>query len=341
MRYFLTYVAVVFVGLFVALFYRNNLLNSTTPTVRVFGSSSFVAQWGPGPWLKEEFEKVCSCKIEFIDGADSTILMQRLKAEGSQGADLVLGFDQFDLEMANNSFAWRAIDTQGIEFVNEVVPRLGQTNLVPYDWSAMAFVLRPSENSILPRSLDDLFSENWTSSISLTDPRTSSAGLQFLFWVLTTKGEEEGFKYIRKLNAQVHSYGSSWSQSYGLFSKRQVRTTFSYVTSPAYHRIEEKDMDVIAAEFIEGHPLQFEYMGIPENCSQCDLGAKFAQFILSPEGQKTIMQKNYMFPVVKGVKDGSVFSQIPKFKLLPDQVVPNIAERERLLKKWAQIRRGE
>jgi thiamine transport system substrate-binding protein len=340
-RYFLSYVILVFIGLFVALIYRNNLLRTSTPTVRVFGNSSFVAQWGPGPWLKEEFEKTCACVIEFIDGADSTILMQRLKAEGSKGADLVLGFDQYDLEMANSSFAWKAIDLKGLEFVPEVAGQAGKNNLVPYDWSAMAFVLRPSQNAVLPRSLDDLFSENWANSISLTDPRTSSSGLQFLFWVLSTKGEEAGFAYFKKLNAQVHSYGSSWSQSYGLFSKRQVRTTFSYVTSPAYHRVEEKDMDVVAAEFIEGHPLQFEFMGVPENCSQCELGIKFAQFLLSPESQKTIMQKNYMFPVVKGVKEGTVFAQIPKFKLVPDQVIPNIAERERLLKKWAQIRRGE
>ena len=129
--------------------------------------------------------------------------------------------------------------------------------------------------------------------------------------------------------------------AYGLFRKKQAATAWSYVTSPVYHVVEEKDNDVVAVEFNEGHPLQFEFVGIPSICKQCDLAQKFVQFVFSPEGQKAIMEKNYMFPSVQGVKVGTSFAAVPNFKTGLLTNVPSISERERLLKRWSQIRRQD
>lgn len=342
MRYFLGYLIFIFLGLFVALQMktRSNEMGGRN-VVKIFASSSFIAQWGPGPWLKEKFEDTCNCKVEFLDGADSTLLFQRLKAEGSQGADLVLGFDQFDLEMVESGLQWRAIDVGGVDFVSEISAIPVQTKLVPYDWSLVSFVLRSSEVKQLPKDLNDLLTEGFQNQIAMEDPRTSSLGLQFLLWLVSARGEDGAFRYIDSFNKVVQSYSPSWSQAYGLFQKSQVKTVLSYVTSPLYHKIEEKDSSVIAPEFSEGHPVQIEYMGIPENCKNCEAAQSFVDLVLSPEGQKIIMEKNYMFPVVNGVKQGTVFSQIPKYEALRLKSFPTIADRERLLKKWTALRRAE
>ena len=100
MRHFIFFLAVIFLALFLAVLNRTDTrsANGNLPTLRVFGYSSFTGRWGPGPLLKEAFEKSCKCKVEFIEGSDSGILLQRLRIEGeSLGADLVIGLDQFDL----------------------------------------------------------------------------------------------------------------------------------------------------------------------------------------------------------------------------------------------------
>ena len=39
-------------------------------TLTVYTYESFVSDWGPGPKVKEEFEKTCGCKVEWVGVAD-------------------------------------------------------------------------------------------------------------------------------------------------------------------------------------------------------------------------------------------------------------------------------
>jgi thiamine transport system substrate-binding protein len=342
MKHFVGFLVFVFAGLFLALFLRNHRdsARDNRPILRVFGPSSFVSQWGPGPWLKQSFEKTCECRVEFVDGSDTAILFQRLKSESRNGADLVVGLDQFDLESALALFDWHTMNPGKVDFMDSVKPGMNRPQFIPYDWGVLAFVLRKSRAQQLPNKLDDLLDPQWRGQISMEDPRTSTPGLQFLSWLIQLRGEAAAFDFLKAFNHQVKTYAVSWSTSYGLFSKDQVKTVFSYTTSPVFHLVEEKDSDVVAVEFGEGHPLQFEYMGIPSLCKNCELAETFAALILSPAGQKIIMEKNYMFPAVTGVTEGTPFANIPPFKTLP-MVNLSIAERERLLKKWSSLRRME
>jgi thiamine transport system substrate-binding protein len=344
MKNFLIFVAVVFGLLFSLVFFKQNRENEINqlPVLKIYGSSSFISQWGPGPWLKETFEKTCNCRVEFYDGADSTILLQRLKAESkSQGADLVLGIDQYDLEMYQTGIEWKELSSDGFEFDPMIKNQISKGNFLPYNWGVMAFVFRKSQLNNLPRKLDDLLMPELKEQIALQDPRMSSPGLQFLLWVISVKGEDEGFQFLKKLNSNVHSYSNSWSKSYGLFTKNQTKTAFSYTTSPIYHLVEEKSTDYLAAEFTEGHPVQFEFVGIPGQCRNCDLARKFVELIFSSDGQTVIMEKNYMFPAIRGVRGNSPFAQVPVYKTLENSSIPTLKERERLLKKWTAIRRED
>ena len=116
---------------------------------------------------------------------------------------------------------------------------------------------------------------------------------------------------------------------------------YSYVTSPLYHEIEEKKTEYMAISFKEALPVQFEFVGIPEFCRHCEMAEQFINYMLSPEGQKIIMEKNYMFPVMKGVIENTPFAPLMNVKTLEKVEIPPAAEVDRLLKKWTEVRRGE
>ncbi|MCX7979216.1 MAG: hypothetical protein N2578_09460, partial [Bdellovibrionaceae bacterium] len=84
MRHFLFFLAAVFVIVFLAHVNRGTAPSEVSgkPVLRVFGYGSFVSRWGPGPELKKLFETTCNCLVEFIEGSDSGILLQRLRIEG-------------------------------------------------------------------------------------------------------------------------------------------------------------------------------------------------------------------------------------------------------------------
>lgn len=309
-------------------------------TLKVYSSSSFASQWGPGPELKQAFESKCQCRVDFIESSDAALLIQRMKVEGEAlAADLVLGFDQFDVARAQNQLSWKKLDFR-VNNVAEVQSAFQLPQFVPYDYSVLTFIVR-KDLPIEILSLDDLLKPELKGAIALQDPRTSSLGLQFLNWVITIKGETEGFSYIQKLMDQVHSHSPSWSAAYGLFTNKLVKTVLSYVTSPLYHSMVEKDNSYRAVEFNEGHPMQAEFAAIPSQCQNCDLAEGFLQYMLSNEGQKIIMNKNFMFPVVKGVKEGTEFDTIPRYAISSQIQFVDSQYLEDLVKKWTEFRRNE
>lgn len=343
MKHFFGLVILVFAGLFV--FYSKKtdeaLQSRNLPVLRVFGYSSFTSSYGPGPSLKLEFEKFCNCRVEFIEGSDSGILLQRLKIEGeSLGADLVLGLDQFDLSKAQSEFPWKTMKVDIETFDRQVRPAMTNPAFIPYDWGVLSFVSRKNLASV-PKQLDDLLRPEWKGRFALQDPRTSSPGFQFVMWVLHAKGYDEGFRFLGQLIKQAHGVSGSWSQSYGLFQKAQVDLVFSYTTSPMYHLLEEKSDQFQALEFRESHPVQVEYVGIPEYCRNCELAEEFVKFIISPPGQQIIMRKNFMFPVLTSVRSKSEFNEVPLFSTFHQSEIFSEEKVQQILKRWIEQRRGE
>lgn len=344
MKHVVIFLLTIYLALFLVLLNRDQkkILNDGKKIVRVFGYSTFTSSYGPGPLLKEKFEKTCDCKVDFIEGSDSGILLQRLKLEGdSLGADVVIGFDQYDLQKALSEQKWKKIDFTNLPLKNDLKEALTNNYFVPYDWGILGFVYRKNGILRLPTQLDDLMNVEFQRKISLQDPRTSSPGMQFLFWVIKSKGEEEGFNFIKKLFGQVHSYAPSWATSYGLFQKNQSQLVFSYITSPLYHQIVEKNNDYDFLRFKEPHPVQYEFLGIPENCRECELGEKFVNLMLSVEGQKLIMEKNFMFPVIEQALKNTEFEKLAEYSNRESFKIPLNSEVDQYIKRWSDLRRRE
>jgi len=337
MKHLLVYLGTIFLGLLLFVAYRKNqTVSEIKPVVRVYASSSFISQWGPGPWLKAEFEKKCHCKIEYHEAIDSYLMMQKIRSEGpNRGVDLVLGLDDYDLEVAEKNLNWKpfALQQEGLDAGVTVIGPF-----YPYNYSQIAIVYRGSDIRSLPKSLEDLTLPEFKDQIALIDPRSSSLGLQFISWVLTAHGEDKGFDLLSQINQNVKVYAANWSAAYGLFRQKQVSLVLSYTTSPLYHRIEEKNLDIQAAQFTEGHPLHVEYFGIPESCKQCDLAVEFAKLVISDVGQKIIMEKNYMFPIRAKIRENTLFNEVPPFSIL-DRSVPRLNEREQLIRQWNSARK--
>lgn len=341
MQHFILFLSTVFFLLIFSFFNKQNKLEQVKSTVRIFGYSSFISKFGPGPELKEIFEKTCDCQVDFIEGADSAILLQRIKLEGNTlGADLVIGFDQFDLQKALSEVKWRKLDFSQLEIDGVVKPALNNSYFVPYDWGVMAFVGRKDDSVMPPKTLMDLLKPQYKKKFALQDPRTSSPGMQFVSWVKKSFNDEEYKKYLEQIMDQAHSFSPSWTTSYGLFIKKQVHFVFSYITSPLYHLLVEKNSNYFAIPFAEKHPIQFEFAGIPADCRQCDKAEQFINLMLSDEGQKIIMNKNFMFPILESVRKGTPFDNILDFKNLISFEIPSINDIESLLKDWSEVRKG-
>ncbi len=146
----------------------------------------------------------------------------------------------------------------------------------------------------------------------IQDPRTSTPGLGLLLWVKSVYGDKAPEAWA-KLKNRVLTVTPGWSEAYGLFTKGEAPMVLSYVTSPAYHMVEEKTDRYQAAKFEEGHYIQIEVAGMLKASQNQDLARKFLSFTLSPEFQGIIPTTNWMMPVAPTSSPlPEAFSKLPQ-----------------------------
>lgn len=266
-------------------------------TLTVYTYESFISEWGPGPKVKEAFEKTCACNVKFVGVADGVALLTRLKLEGQDtDADLALGLDT---NLVSEAKATGLFEAHGLHLAAVKVPgSYSDDTFVPYDYGHFAVVYDTTAMKSPPKSLKELVEGDPSQKIAIEDPRTSTPGLGLLLWVRSVYGDKAPEAWA-KLKNRILTVAPGWSEAYGLFTKGEVPMVFSYTTSPAYHMVEEKTERYQAASFSEGHYIQIEVAGILKGASDKELAKEFLKFMVSPAFQDVIPTTNWMMPAAE------------------------------------------
>ncbi|WP_421337505.1 thiamine ABC transporter substrate binding subunit [Aeromonas veronii] len=264
-------------------------------TLTVYTYSSFTAEWGPGPKIKQAFEKACDCTLNLVPLEDGVAILNRLRLEGNHSkADLVLGLDDALISEAKQSglFAPHPAKLDGIE-----VPGGWQDDtFVPYDYGYFAFVYDKDKLKQPPKSLKELV-ERPDLKVIYQDPRTSTPGQGLMLWMKSVYGDKAPAAWA-ELAKKTVTVTKGWSEAYGMFLDDEADMVLSYTTSPAYHLIAENKPQYQAAAFEEGHYRQVEVAAKLKSAKQEKLADQFLQFMVSPAFQQEIPTGNWMYPVI-------------------------------------------
>ncbi len=185
-------------------------------TLTVYTYDSFVADWGPGPKVKEAFEKTCDCTIEWVAPGDAVTVLNRLKLEGkATKADLVLGLDT---NLTAEAKATGLFDAHGLDLklAKTPIPWTDET-FMPFDYGYFA-VVYDSEKMKPYDSLDALVHGDPAQKIALEDPRSSTPGLGLLLWMREVYGDKAPDMW-KSLKDKVLTVAPGWSEAYALFTK--------------------------------------------------------------------------------------------------------------------------
>ena len=226
------------------------------PTLTVYTYSSFIADWGPGPAIKQGFEAECGCNLVFVATDDGVALLSRVRLEGQRAkADVVLGLDTNLIAKARDSglFAPHGAMADSLRLPGG----WSDPVFLPYDYGYFAFVYDTTALALPPSSLRALVDGPAEQKILIQDPRTSTPGLGLLLWIRKVYGDAAGAAW-EKLAPRILTVSKGWSEAYGLFLEGEAPLVLSYTTSPAYHLIAEGEGKYAAAAFDEGHYLQVE-----------------------------------------------------------------------------------
>ncbi|AMQ44425.1 thiamine ABC transporter substrate-binding protein [Aeromonas veronii] len=302
-------------------------------TLTVYTYSSFTAEWGPGPKIKQAFEKACDCTLNLVPLEDGVAILNRLQLEGNHSkADLVLGLDDALISEAKQSglFAPHPAKLDGIK-----VPGGWQDDtFVPYDYGYFAFVYDKDKLKQPPKSLKELV-ERPDLKVIYQDPRTSTPGQGLMLWMKSVYGDKAPAAWA-ELAKKTVTVTKGWSEAYGMFLDGEADMVLSYTTSPAYHLIAENKPQYQAAAFEEGHYRQVEVAAKLKSAKQEKLADQFLQFMVSPAFQQEIPTGNWMYPVIDTPRPKGFEQMITVAKPLAfssDEVATN---RKGWIREWLQ-----
>jgi thiamine transport system substrate-binding protein len=270
--------------------------NASQPRhLNIYTYDAFAAEWGPGPAIKQGFEAICACTLDFVATTSSIGALRRVQLEGAASkADLVLGLDTSLVAEAETTglFVPHEIDTGA-----SVLPgNWASPMFVAFDYGYFAFVYNREKLANPPTSFEELIAAPPSLRIVLQDPRSSTPGLGLVLWIKAIYGEKAADIWAG-LAPRTVSLTKTWSEAYNLFLLGEADMVLSYTTSPAYHLIAENDDAYAAAKFDEGHYLQIEVAGLLKSSKNKDLARQFLSYLISPAAQKIIPTTNWMYPV--------------------------------------------
>ena len=307
-----------------------------TNSLVIWTYDSFNSEWGPGPSVSRTFREKTGIEITWVSNGDAgTILSRLLMEKEASEADIILGIDQNLAKRALDSSLLEAYKPVGAENIFPELILDGDFRLVPLDYSYFSIVYDSENLPNPPQSLEDLTKPEYSKSLILIDPRTSSPGLGFFGW--TREVYRDAWQdYWKRLKPSILTITEGWSSAYGLFTRGEAPMVLSYTTSPGYHLEYEKTERYKAAIFPSGHPLQIEAAGLLKNAKNKENAKTFLDFMISKDFQEIIPLGNWMYPVID-------IPLPPSFAVNPksDKPLRPEASSEEELNQWAIVMLGK
>nr|WP_250208803.1 thiamine ABC transporter substrate binding subunit [Morganella morganii] len=292
-----------------ALFSFQAAADNSKPVLTVYTYDSFVAEWGPGPEIKKNFEAQCNCELKLVGLSDGVTLLNRLRMEGKKSqADIILGLDNNLMQAALDTGLFKESNVDQSKLVLPV--KWESKTFIPYDYGWFAFIYNKDTLPNPPKSMKELLNNDQKLTIIYQDPRTSTPGLGLLLWMEKLYGDDVAAQWA-KMAKKTLTVTKGWSESYGLFLKGEADLVLSYTSSPGYHMLADNKDNYAAALFEEGHYLQVEMAGVLASSEHPALAEQFMQFMLTPDFQKTLPTTNWMYPVID-MPLPPVYDKMPK-----------------------------
>ncbi|OGQ33862.1 MAG: thiamine ABC transporter substrate binding subunit [Deltaproteobacteria bacterium RIFCSPHIGHO2_12_FULL_43_9] len=287
---------------------------SEPPMLTIYTYDSFSTEWGLEPVVIPPFEDICKCEVQVVTVGDGGAILNRLVIEGKETrADIILGLDNNLAARAFELDIFEPYKPKYFETVPEEIWFDPSNRLIPFDYGYFSVVYDSEKLRTPPKHFTDLTSAEYKRRLIVEDPRSSTPGLGFLLWSIKLL-ENRHEDFWQKLKANILTVTPGWDSAYAMFKKGEAPMVISYTTSPAYHIINENTDRYKAAIFPEGHYIQIEVAGIVKYTKNKNLAQSFIDYMLSPQFQKEIPTKNYMYPANKDVELPEAFKSLPKPK---------------------------
>ncbi len=285
-----------------------------TPVLRVGTYPSFVdaPSSSPGPWLKEQFEAEHDAELKwFPPESNMDYFLQRRQQNVTIDTDLFLGLTpenlvKADRETGDGESLFTSVDTSALSNVGHVVDDYRfdpQERAIPVGASYISLVYNQhalDERGVgAPETFDDLASDPYENGLLVPNPQNSETGLEFLFWTVDHFGEDGYLDYWSDLMDNGTQILKDWGTAYDAYSNDEAPIVVSFSTDQVYADRYDQDMARHQVGFPNGEGYAYlEGVAPFSGTDRMGLATEFVDFVLQPDVQAEIAQRNVALPAV-------------------------------------------
>lgn len=285
-----------------------------TPTLRVGTYSSFIdaPSTSPGAWVKERFEAEHDANLEwFAPDGGIDYFLQRRNQGVTVDTDLYAGLTPENMVRADEGLEsegslFEAVDTAAISNYDHVIEDYlfdPQNRAIPMGGSYISLVYNQKmldERGVgAPQTFEDLTSDDYSDALLIPNPQNSETGLEFLFWTINEYGEDGYLDYWQRLLDNGARILEGWSSAYSAYSEGEAPAVVSYSTDQVFADRFDQDMAKHQIGFLNGEGYAYlEAMARFSGTDKPELAESFVSFMLRPEIQAEVAQRNVALPAV-------------------------------------------
>ncbi|MEG1004422.1 putative 2-aminoethylphosphonate ABC transporter substrate-binding protein [Clostridium sp.] len=243
---------------------------------------------------------------------DSTgVITAKLKAEKDNPvADVVWGIGASNLFMIEDQL--EPYSPKGLERVSKKFKDSKETpKWVGMEVSEAGFIVNNEElknkGIEAPKSYKDLLKPEYKGLITMPNPVSSGTGFLIVSGILQTMGEEEGWKYLDKLNENIAMYTHSGSKPAVNSSKGEFPVGVSIIYRGVKEKAKGAPVDVVFPE--EGVMWDVEANALVKKSNIKEASKEFLDWAIS-DGAMGEYQTNY--PIITVDNDNAIPAEYPK-----------------------------
>ncbi|MFO7927731.1 MAG: thiamine ABC transporter substrate-binding protein [Halobacteriota archaeon] len=282
----------------------------TTVTIATY--DSFVDGNDPvGPWLKEEFEAEYDAGIEFLTPSSGiNQYIQRAQRGADIDVDLYVGLNvdeliRIDEQLDSSLFDPLDGDISGTDRVRDELRFDPDGRAIPYDTGYISLVY--DEREVTPETFEDLTDPDNAGELIVQNAQQSDPGVAFLLWTIHEFGPDEYLDYWADLEDNDVRVLGSWDDAYNAYLNEEADMVVSYSTDQVYNG----DVPRHQIGFLndQGYA-QPEGMARFADAPNPDAARDLMEFMLRPDVQGVIAEKNVQFPAVEDAELDEEFDAV-------------------------------
>ena len=302
-----------------------------TPTLTVATYDSFIdaPSVSPGEWLKEEFESRVDAELEWATPDNEVnYYVERAASGASIDADLYVGLTTEDLvrvdEAVDDDLFAAAGEIDGADAVRDGLRFDPFDRAVPFDTGYVSLVYDGTETEA-PETFAGLLDDGHSGDLIAQNPGGSATGRAFLLHTVSRFGDGESIEgddgdadydyldYWAELQANDVRVLGSWDDAYSAWSGGEAPMVVSYSTDQVFADMEGANLEEHQVRFLNDEAYATpEGMAVFADAAEPDLAREFMSFLLEPDVQGEIAERNVAFPATDTAELPAEYAELAK-----------------------------